>query len=46
MHIPSAQALDIANHNFEARKVVHSDRIKRDVKENQRPFEEGINSVG
>jgi len=45
MNIPSAEALDVSNHNLEAGEVVYGDCIKSNVEEDQGPLEKGIDGV-
>ena len=46
MHIPSAHSLDIFHYKLEIFKVQCRDCVEADIKENQCPFEESIDSVG
>ena len=45
MNIPSTEALDIAYNDFEAGEVVHCDRVKGHIEQNQSPFKEGVDRV-
>lgn len=44
-YIPSADALNIPNHNFESLKVKHRNGIEADIEQNQGPLEEGVARV-
>lgn len=46
MHIPSAQAFHVPNHDLKAGKVVNCDGIEANVEKDKCPLEEGIDCVG
>lgn len=46
LDVPSAQTLDVFDHNLEAAEVQGGDGIESNVKEDEGPFEEGVYGVG
>ena len=45
MHVPSAQTLDIFDHQFEAAKIHRCDRVEGNVQKYEGPLEEGVDGV-